>query len=137
MGDDYASPARHQSFTGGRRVTETRYLYRHGKRIEIETLPDLPGVASVKQKRRQQNFLHEDMGHIIRGLNPTGRLWIYLLRQQRMQPGRPVMVSSKQLKHLGVDRNAKARALHSLKQAGLIRILTAGRGRNPRVEILK
>jgi hypothetical protein len=38
---------------------------------------------------------------------------------------------------LGVDRSAKARALHSLKQDGLIRILTGGRGRNPRVEILK
>lgn len=135
MGDNYANPARHQSFTGGRRVTETRYLYRHGKRIEIETLSDPAGVVPVKQK--QQNFLHEDMDRVIRGLNTTGRLWVYLLRQQRMQPGRPVTVSSKQLKRLGLDRNAKARALHSLKQDGLIRILTGGRGRNPRVEILK
>lgn len=116
-------------------MTETRYLYRHGKRIEIETLPDPEGVVPVKQK--QQNFLHENMDRVIRGLNTTGRLWVYLLRQQRMQPGRPVTVSSKQLKRLGLDRNAKARALHSLKRDGLIRILTGGRGRNPRVEILK
>src|SRR5262249_7431195 len=128
---------RHQSFTGGGRVTETRFLYRHGKRIEIETPPDLSGVVSAKQKRRQRNFLHEDMGRLVCGLNTTRRLWGYLLRQQRIQPGRPVMVSSQQLRHWGVDRNAKARALHNLKKAGLIRILTGGRGRNPRVEILK
>jgi hypothetical protein len=114
-----------------------RHVYRHGKRIEIETLPDPPGVISVKQKQQRRNFLYEDMGRIIRGLDATGRVWVYLLRQQRMQSSKSVVVSSKHLKQLGVERWGKYRALDNLKQAGLIRVLIGGSGRNPRVKILR
>jgi len=114
-----------------------RYVYRHGKRIEVETLPDLPGVISMKQKRQQRkNFVHEDMETLILGFDLRSRLWAYLLQRRRIQPGKPLAVSNIRMATLGIHRFVKMRALRSLERAGLIRVLRAC-GKNPRVEVLK
>jgi hypothetical protein len=111
-----------------------RTITRDGKKIEIETLPNLPGVVAIKRKRTP--YLHEDLSRVILGLNATGRVWVYLLRQHKMRPHKPIAVSSKHLKDLGVGPRTKTRAVDRLAQAGLIRVLNGGKGRNPRVELL-
>jgi hypothetical protein len=111
-----------------------RTIARDGKLIEVETLPSPPAVAA-KSKRREP-YIHVDMDQIIKGLNSVGRLWVYLLRQNTIRPGSPIAVSTKHLKELGVSRFAKADAIASLERKGLIAVVEAGRGRNPRVKLL-
>jgi hypothetical protein len=111
-----------------------RTITRDGKKIEIETLPDLPGVVAIKRKRTP--YLHEDLSRVILGLNSTGRVWVYLLRQHKMRPHSPIAVSSKHLKEMGVNRFAKAKAIKNLERMSLIETLKDGNGRNPRVKLL-
>jgi hypothetical protein len=112
-----------------------RLVTRHGQTFEAETLPDRPGVVAFKKKKRTP-FLYEDIDRLVLGLNAMGRVWVYILRQHKMRPHKPIAVSSKHLRDMGVDRRAKTRAIESLAQAGLITILYAGRGRSPRVKLL-
>jgi hypothetical protein len=113
-----------------------RTVARGGKLIEVTTLPDLPGVVTVKRKRRTP-YLHMDMSRVVAGLSAAGRVWVYLLRQSTMRPNDPaIAVSSKHLKELGVDRYAKANAIASLERKGLIAVVKGGSGKNPRVKLL-
>jgi hypothetical protein len=81
-------------------------------------------------------FVHEDLKRLTSAFNARSKVWTYLLLQRRMRPSKPVVASTAQLTKLGVDRNAKWRALRSLERDGFIRIQRA-HGQNPKVELLK
>lgn len=81
-------------------------------------------------------FVHEDLKRLTLGCDARSKVWIFLLLQRRMRPGKPVVASTAQLAKLGVSRYAKRRALRILERDGLIHIQHT-KGQNPRVKILK
>jgi DNA-binding MarR family transcriptional regulator len=59
-------------------------------------------------------------------------VWIYVAHRTRVTSNPEVTLPSSLLEAGGIDRQAKARALHALEQAGLIRVVRAT-GRTPRI----
>jgi len=49
--------------------------------------------------------------------------------------GKPVPLANKALQSVGIDHEAKTRALHRLTQAGVVTVIWRGRGRSPLVSL--
>jgi hypothetical protein len=76
-------------------------------------------APATKRHTARKNFIYESMSRLVLGLDTRGKVWAYLLREQRMHPKQSISVSSGQLERLGVNRYGKYRALRSLEHAGL------------------
>jgi hypothetical protein len=63
-------------------------------------------------------------------------VWIYILREWRMKPSKPVAVTNEGLAAWGIHRRTKYRALEKLENAGLVRVESRGK-RSPQVSVLR
>jgi hypothetical protein len=62
-------------------------------------------------------------------------VWIYVAHRVRVTRNHEVTLPSSLLEAGGIDRHAKAKALHALEQAGLIQVVRAT-GNTPRISLL-
>ena len=95
-----------------------------------------PTKKAHKNSAAGRNFLYAPMSKIARGLKAGGGIvWIYLLQQARMRGEKAIPLPNLPLSKLGVDRKTKARQLHKLEAAKLVRVRQQA-GRAPRVTVL-
>jgi hypothetical protein len=110
----------------------SKYVVRHGRRIEIETLE--PVAVPAHRKRAPANETFARIPHQ-RGIELYGKIdgaaWIILLELDRLifkAYGRnPVRLANLSLEAVGMSRNAKSKALRQLQSAGVITVVQQGR----------
>jgi hypothetical protein len=125
VGNDYervASNRRHATPGFGM----TRYVYRHGRRIEVETI-DTPGVPPNKVRRRQSDtFAAVPLQWAARASaamnSPKTMLLVWLTYQAWRTKSPTFAVPNKVLADYDVSRGVKCLALRQLEVAGLIRV---------------
>jgi hypothetical protein len=110
----------------------SRYVTRHGRRFEVETLET--GAAPARRKRAPAKETFAKIPHN-RGValyaQIGGAPWVILLELDHLifkSFGRnPVHLANQNLKAVGMSRTAKRKALHQLQDAGVITVARQGR----------
>jgi hypothetical protein len=110
----------------------SRYVVRHGRRIEVETLET--GGAPVRRKRAPAKTTFAKIPHDA-GVALFGRIdgaaWAILIELDRLifkAYGRnPVRLANSSLEAAGMPRNSKWKALRQLEDAGVIAVARNGR----------
>jgi hypothetical protein len=98
-----------------------------------------PRSVAIPKTESKDFFFEEHIDNVVRGLNVTGTVWIYILQQWRMRKSRKnrkIRLSNTWLEKRGIDRFAKARALSVLEINGHIRVDRSNQ-RSPLVTVLK
>ena len=107
-----------------------RYVWRHGKRIEVVTLA-LDGSAPPRRKQKHGQpgklFARSYRKHtaLLRSAKVAAAVWnVYdeLSWRDYRAGGKPFKLSNHALDDLGISHDSKARALNKLEQLGIIRI---------------
>jgi hypothetical protein len=110
-------------------MTNRRYVYAHGRRIEVEEVP-IPGLGNGKpkpSKGRRFAMLTEEHLKLLAGLNPAAwSIYCYLLMINWKKLRQPVKLTNAALTELGVSKDAKSRALPQLERVGLIKVKRVG-----------
>jgi hypothetical protein len=113
-----------------------KYYAKHGRFIEV----DVEYGSAPKPKPLEAGFtILSDKWWDAVGrskLRATPFVAVYLLRQGRMTNWQPVKISNAAMRRWGVDRQAKAAALHELEALGLIKVWRGGGKRTPMVVFL-
>jgi hypothetical protein len=113
-----------------------KYVYRHGRHIEVETR--YPGDKSRPKKRQWQRQFVRVPWSWVEALKDakniaTYRLAFYVLYEHWRNGGRPVKVSGTAAARMGVNHDAKRRGLQELDSLKLVNTEGAGNGRAPYV----
>jgi hypothetical protein len=103
-----------------------KYVMRHGRRIEIETLPDQPEVAAKLRKRSKKTeeaFAIVPLWWAARACSPGGYgpnllVCVELIHRSWKAGGESFIMPNVK----GVDPKTKYRTLHLLEGAGLITV---------------
>ena len=118
-------------------MSNRRYITRHGKRIEIDTL-DFDPPAGRKNKRAE--FVAVELDWVADMAETVGCpcatvlvVMRYLAWKARSQT---FAFSNTLLTRLGIDRRTKYDVLENLKAAGKIKVERRGSGRAPMVTLL-
>lgn len=113
-------------------MTKRRYVYAHGKRIEVEEVV-IPSLENSKQKLssgQQFAMLTEERLKLLAkvSLRPPAAwsIYCYLLMVNWKDLRQPVKLTNEALAGIGVLRDAKYRALRQLERVGLIKVKRAG-----------
>jgi hypothetical protein len=97
------------------------YVVRNGRRIEVETLPDPPGVAAKlrkREKRKQQAFVMIPLWWAERGGLPEILVCADLLRRAWEAKGKSFPLPNRR----DVDPKVKYRILRELEESELIKV---------------
>ena len=101
----------------------TRFVYRHGRRIEVETLN--PDPVPVR-RRPKPSFVQIPLELAARAAKATGGqrmlAWMLILHRCWKEKTKTVPVTNNMLHEYGIDRKVKVRALRQLETAGLITV---------------
>ena len=114
----------------------TQYVFRHGRRIAVETLE----VGGTKSKPKStERFVKVPLRwaeQATRATNtPKAFVWIWLLHLAWRAKAHTFPISNGQLAAYGVTRLDKHRALRELEAAGLIKVVRQSR-KTPIVTLL-
>ena len=115
----------------------TRFVIAHGKRIAVETAPD---VWSPKRKRaKAAAFVKLERSWVerLKGTKNPAMLFVvyYVLEWRFKNSNRPVPVSNEAMRAFGVAPKAKWGAMRTMARRGLIRI-EVKKGQAPRAIVL-
>ena len=106
-----------------------RYVFRHGRRIAVQTL-DLDVPARPKRRWRRQ-FVQVPWSWVeaLKGAKyiATYRVALYVLYEYWRSGGRPVKVSNVTVGRVGVNPDAKLRGLKELDDLGLVSVERNGK----------
>jgi len=118
-------------------VSNVHYVYRHGKKIEVETLDT--GTATKIRRQRPETFAVVQLQWAAKAsaaLNsPRTMLLVWLTYQAWRTKSTTFAVPNKALADYGVSRKVKFLALRQLEAAGLIKVKRRPR-RHPVVTLL-
>jgi hypothetical protein len=112
----------------------TRYVTRHGRLIEFESL-DVGAPAKAKQPPKDEPFVNVPLRWAMeaaKATNPAVIICIHLLYLAWKTNSRTVILANRD----GINRRTKDRVLLKLEAAGLVHV-ERHRGRSPRVTILR
>ena len=99
----------------------THYVVRHGRKIEVETLPDSPKVAAQRrkqEKQKQQAFAIIPLWWAERGGLVEVLVCTDLLHRAWKAKGKSFILPNPR----GVDPKIKYRVLRKLEQSGLVKV---------------
>jgi hypothetical protein len=100
------------------------YVMRRGRRIEVETISNLP--APTNRRRRKRDFIITTRAQSDRlntvNSSATIKIFLYLQFLSFKSSGKPVRLANVALAQKGIDRFAKWRALWKLENLGLIQV---------------
>jgi hypothetical protein len=118
-------------------MTERSFVYRHGRRIEVETI--LP-PSHPPRRRRKDTFAKVPLAKaaIMAKATKTTKamVWVVVLYEWWANKGKPFTLSNKRLAGYGVTHDTKRRALRELEDAGLIAVEQNGK-RAPVVTVVE
>jgi hypothetical protein len=118
-------------------VGDVHYIYRRGRRVEVDVLnPITPDAPQSKRKRHGQFVLVPKAWLPKLSAMNIGTRWlaVALLWKSWCHYGRPFPCSNSLLKEFGLTRWHKDRGLVELEQAGLITVRRA-QFRSPQITI--
>ena len=102
-------------------MSNVRYVYRRGKKFEIETLDT--GPPTKKRQRREETFVQVPLQWASKALAATNSkkamVCVYLLYCAWRKKSSTFALPNGALAEFGVDRWAKYHALRQLEAAGL------------------
>jgi hypothetical protein len=121
-----------------------RYVWRHGRRIEVETM-NLDGIVPPRRKRKPDEsgklFARSYRKHtaLLRSARVAAAVWnVYdeIAWRDYTSKVKPFKLSNYMLDDLGISHDSKLRALKKLEELGIIKI-ERQQGRSPKVSLLK
>src|SRR6516162_241221 len=115
----------------------TKYITRHGKRIEVVELN--PGIALRKVRKADGAFAVIPLKNAALAAKamkaPALLVYVDMMYRAWKAKGRPFNMPNGWLKRYGVDRKIKSRTLRNLEKGGLISIDRRNR-KTPRITLV-
>jgi hypothetical protein len=115
-------------------------VFRHGKHIETVELVPLISSAKRRKARQEDAFVLVPLARaaeVTKSMKAKGvMVWIVLLYLAWKNNNQTVKLSNEVIKHYGVSRHTKYRALATLEAAGIIAVEWQN-GRAPLVTLLR
>jgi hypothetical protein len=100
----------------------TRFVYRHGRRIAVETLNPTPAQA----KHQKRLFIQVPLDLVARAAKATDGqrllVWELILHRCWRERSQTVTATNDMMRVHGISRDVKLRALRQLEEVGLVTV---------------